>query len=60
MKVFEYDTKVSLARPNSNSGRTTIPKEIMKFLDMKIGDSINWEVRYTDGVTEVIVSKKEK
>ncbi len=59
MKVFEYETKISIARPNSKSGRTTIPKEVMKFLDVKIGDEVNWIVEYNDGKTEVRLEKVE-
>lgn len=57
MKVFEYATKVSLARPKSKSARTTIPKEVMQFLDIEIGDSVNWVVEYQNGETEVKLKK---
>lgn len=59
MKVFEYESKISIARPNSLSGRTTIPKEVMKFLGVEIGDSVNWTVEYSDGETIVKVKKAE-
>ena len=59
MTVFEYETKISVARPNSLSGRTTIPKEVMKFLNVKIGDSINWIVEYNNGKTEIKIEKIE-
>ena len=59
MKVFEYESKISVARPNSASGRTTIPKEVMKFLDVEIGDSVKWIVEYVDGNTEIKVKKVE-
>ena len=57
--MFEYETKISVARPNSLSGRTTIPKEVMKFLNVKIGDSINWIVEYNNGKTEIKIEKIE-
>lgn len=57
--MFEYATKVSLARPKSKSGRTTIPKEVMQFLDIEIGDSVNWVVEYQNGETEVKLKKVE-
>ncbi len=57
MKVFEYESKISIARPNSLSGRTTIPKEVMKFLDVEIGDSVRWTVEYLDGETSVKIEK---
>ena len=59
MKVFEYESKISIARPNSASARTTIPKEVMKFLDAKIGDKVNWIVEYNNGKTEIRVEKVE-
>ena len=59
MKVFEYETKISVARPNSASGRTTIPKEVMKFLNARIGDSVNWIVEYNNGKTEIKIEKVE-
>lgn len=59
MKVFEYKTKVTVARPNSTSGRTTVPKEVMGFLDLKIGDSVNWVVEYEAGKTTVRLEKSE-
>lgn len=55
--MFEYETKISVARPNSLSARTTIPKEVMKFLDAKIGDKVNWIVEYKDGETEIKIEK---
>ncbi len=55
--MFEYESKISVARPNSLSARTTIPKEIMKFLDAEIGDKVNWIVEYKDGKTEIKVKK---
>lgn len=57
--VFKYSTKVSLARPNSKSARTTIPKEVMQFLNLEIGDNINWVVEYSEGTTEVKLEKIE-
>ena len=59
MKVFEYESKISIARPNSLSARTTIPKEVMKFLGVEIGDKVNWIVEYNDGKTEIKVEKVE-
>lgn len=60
MKVFEYESKISIARPNSLSARTTIPKEIMKFLDAEIGDSVKWIVEYNAGKTEIKLEKIKK
>ncbi|MCI6774843.1 AbrB/MazE/SpoVT family DNA-binding domain-containing protein [Methanobrevibacter boviskoreani] len=58
--MFEYETKVSIARPNSKSGRTTIPKEVMNFLDLKIGDYLSWNVKINGEQVIVEVNKKEE
>jgi bifunctional DNA-binding transcriptional regulator/antitoxin component of YhaV-PrlF toxin-antitoxin module len=60
MRMFEYETKVSIARPNSKSGRTTIPKEVMNFLDLKIGDYLSWNVKINGEQVIVEVNKKEE
>ena len=60
MRMFEYKTKVSIARPNSKSGRTTIPKEVMNFLDLKIGDYLSWNVKINGEQVIVEVNKKEE
>lgn len=41
---FEYNTKITLARSNSKSVRTTIPHEVVKFLDLSEGDNLKWIV----------------
>lgn len=56
--MFEYQSKVSVARPNSKSGRTTIPKEVMNFLDLKIGDIVTWKVTIDGEEVTVELSKK--
>lgn len=57
--MFKYETKISLARPNSKSARTTIPKEVMNFLDMEIGDLIEWNVKINGENVNVEIHKKE-
>lgn len=56
--MFNYETKISLARPNSKSARTTIPKEVMNFLDMEIGDLIDWTVKINGENVSVEIHKK--
>lgn len=58
--MFDYESKISLARPNSKSARTTIPKEVMKFLDLKIGDKVNWKVTIDGDKLTVNLYKKPK
>ena len=54
---FEYNTKISSARPTSKSARTTIPQEIMKFLELKKGDKIIWTVDIESENIKVEISK---
>lgn len=60
MRMFNYESKVSVARPNSKSGRTTIPKEVMNFLDLKIGDIVTWTVTIDGEEVTVELSKKSE
>jgi hypothetical protein len=41
----EFITKVTVARPNSQSLRTTIPESIVKLMDLKAGDELSWTVK---------------
>lgn len=59
MQKFEYHSKISIARPESKSGRTTIPKEVMKFLDLKIGDKIDWVVEVNSEEVNVQIKKSK-
>ena len=53
---FEYETKITSARPNSKSVRTTVPKEVVKFLDLSEGDNIKWivEIKSDKIVTNIV------
>lgn len=59
-KVYKYDSKISSARKNSKSGRTTIPKQIMDMLDLEIGDEIEWDLSFPKGYPRVTIVKKLK
>lgn len=53
---FEYKTKITSARPNSKSVRTTVPKEVVQFLNLSEGNNIKWIVEVTnDKVVTTIV-----
>lgn len=41
----EFTSRVTVARPNSNSLRTTIPESIVKLMDLKSGDELSWTVK---------------
>jgi antitoxin component of MazEF toxin-antitoxin module len=60
MIMFKYNTKVSAANLNSKTLRSSIPKEIVKLLKVKAGDSIEWNVDVIDNNTfQITVTKKE-
>lgn len=51
-------TKVSRARPETTSARTTIPAHIVTQLGLDMGDELKWELDKIDGVW-VAVFRKE-
>ena len=53
----EFKTKVTNARPNSPSLRTTIPEGLAKLIDLEAGDELLWKVNIRGGSVEIIVSK---
>lgn len=38
-------TKVTIARPNTSSLRTTIPRFVVKTLDIKLGNELHWIIK---------------
>ncbi len=54
----EFISKVTIARPNSPSVRTTIPEAVVKMIDLTAKDSLLWKVNLKAGKVEIIVSKK--
>lgn len=60
MIMFKYDTKANIANNKGKSLRTTIPKEIVKILDISAGDSIEWNVDVINNDTyQITITKKE-
>ena len=55
---FEYDTKITSARPNSKSVRTTVPKEVVQFMNLSEGNIIKWVVELTDDKIITTIVKK--
>jgi hypothetical protein len=58
--VAEFISKVTYARPNSPSLRTTIPEGLVKMIELNAGDSLKWNIAIKDNNIEIIVSKKLK
>ena len=52
-------SKVSAARPESISIRTTIPAFIAKQMRLKVGDILEWELDKTDNIWIATIRKKE-
>jgi hypothetical protein len=57
--VAEFITKVTPARPNSPSLRTTIPEGVAKMIELKSGDSLVWKITIKTNNLEIKVSKQE-
>jgi len=51
---------IAKANRMSTSGRTTVPKNIMDALNLKIGDIVEWEIHTDKGKTIAHVKKLEK
>ena len=58
--MFKYNTKVNAANPNSNSLRTTIPKEVTKLLSISEGDTVEWEIDVLNNEDFVVKVKKKE
>ena len=58
--VAEFIIKVTLARPNSPSLRTTIPEGIAKMIGLNAGDSLRWDVKIKDKNLQITLSKNIK
>lgn len=56
MPILEYNTKLSKGGPNSI--RSVVPQEILKLLELELGDSLHWIVNIDEKVT-VTVEKLE-
>jgi hypothetical protein len=55
--VDGFKTKVTPARPNSTSLRTTIPEGVVKTIELKAGNSLRWKIEVRDEQIIVIVEK---
>ena len=57
--MFNYTSKIHYANLKSKSLRVGLPKEIVKVLGVKPGDTMDWEVDITDNKAIVIAKKLE-
>jgi hypothetical protein len=42
-------SKTSIARPGSKSLRATVPEGVAVFLDLKVGDTLEWRMEIVNG-----------
>ena len=52
-----FISKVTIARPNSTSLRTTIPEGVARIIGLNVGDILKWFIEVKDGELIVIVKK---
>lgn len=57
--MFKYNTKITGANPHSISLRATIPKEVVSFLELEKGNTLEWVVNVSDNNVKVEIVKKE-
>ena len=57
--MAEFISKVTYARPNSSSLRTTIPEGVAKMIELNAGDLLKWDIRIKSNNIEIIVSKSK-
>jgi hypothetical protein len=50
-------TKVSIARTGTTSLRATVPEGIVAFLDLKVGDKLDWKMEIIGDERVTIVRK---
>ena len=52
-------SRVGLAKPGTNSLRTTIPEGIVEYLNLKPGDTLEWSMEMVGGTRVTLVKKVE-
>lgn len=57
MPILEYTTKLSKGGPNSI--RSIVPQDVIKLLELELGDSLHWIVNIDEEIT-VSIEKAEK
>jgi len=51
-------SKVGVAKPGTSSLRTTIPQAIVEYLDLKVGDTLEWSMHIVGNMNRAVVVKK--
>jgi antitoxin component of MazEF toxin-antitoxin module len=53
------ESTVSIAKPGVNSVRATIPEGIVDFLELKVGDKLEWKMEMQNNARLAVVTKKQ-
>ncbi len=56
---MSLQSSVGIAKIGTNSLRATIPEGIVAYLDILVGDKIDWRMEIKDGKKIVVVTKSE-
>ena len=59
MKIHDKTSKVIQVDKKQKGVRTAIPSDIRKFLDIKAGDTLNWESHVKNEEKYVKIKKQE-
>jgi bifunctional DNA-binding transcriptional regulator/antitoxin component of YhaV-PrlF toxin-antitoxin module len=58
MRIMELTTKIDSPNPKSKSLRAYIPREVVRFLNIKKGDELLWLVEAEDNEFKISLEKK--
>lgn len=57
--LFKQKTKLGKGASNTNAVRTSVPATIVRMLDVKAGDKIEWTVESINDELKITVTKVE-
>jgi hypothetical protein len=53
-------SKLGIAKTGTNSLRATVPEGIVAFLELDVGDKLEWKMEIINGERAVIVRKSKR
>lgn len=56
-RMDSHQSKVSAARPESISKRTTIPAFVAKQMDLSVGDVLDWKIDKIEGRWVAVITR---
>jgi len=57
---MSLSSKVGIAKIGTKSVRATVPEGIVAFLDIEVGDKLEWKMEIIDGERVALVKKSKK